>query len=213
MWWVGPSFLHKSIAELLKLKTTSTPCSSGEEGNESFEIGTISTKSPVPSEDDDLVSERQATTLTKAKRILAYVLRFVRVATLQVHTRCPGRIKISTPFKETMDLSTTILTAKELKCAEKVLLRHYQQTRIKPALLQKLCKLNVQSDSEGIMRCYGRLGKSEMGNEAKYPILVLRKTLLSQLIIQETHLCGHPGINHTMSIIRQKFWIPQLRAK
>ncbi|KAK5969094.1 hypothetical protein GCK32_017431 [Trichostrongylus colubriformis] len=120
MWWVGPSFLHKSTAELLKLKITSTPCFSGEEENceekeENFEIDTISTKSPVPSEDDDLVSERQATTLTKAKRILAYVLRFVRVITLQVQTKCPSRIKISTPLKETMDLSTTILTAKELK--------------------------------------------------------------------------------------------------
>ncbi|XGW10386.1 hypothetical protein V3C99_012128 [Haemonchus contortus] len=63
------------------------------------------------------------------------------------------------------------------------------------------------------MRCFGRLGKSEMEEEAKYPILILQKTLLAELIIQEAHLSGHPGVNHTMSITRQKFWIPQLRSQ
>ncbi|KIH46741.1 integrase core domain protein [Ancylostoma duodenale] len=40
-----------------------------------------------------------------------------------------------------------------------------------------------------------------------------QKTTLAQIIIQDYHQKGHPGINHPVALVRQQFWIPQLRAQ
>uniref|UniRef100_A0A183GVC0 Integrase_H2C2 domain-containing protein n=1 Tax=Heligmosomoides polygyrus TaxID=6339 RepID=A0A183GVC0_HELPZ len=63
------------------------------------------------------------------------------------------------------------------------------------------------------LRCYGRLGRAQLPLQAKHPALVLQKTPLAEMIINEAHEKGHPGINHTVALVRQEFWIPQLRAQ
>ncbi|KAK5971968.1 hypothetical protein GCK32_019541, partial [Trichostrongylus colubriformis] len=57
--------------------------------------------------------------LTKAKRILAYVLRFVRVIALRLHAKNPNNLEISISLKERLNLASTTLAGREVKYAEK----------------------------------------------------------------------------------------------
>ncbi|KAK5976809.1 hypothetical protein GCK32_019113, partial [Trichostrongylus colubriformis] len=123
-WWNEPTFLHKPTSELLTLNKTSVPCflelECCEERNEPFEIGAAATSHLLPEQQaGELISSRQATTLTKAKRILAYVLRFVRVIALRLHAKNPNNLEISISLKERLNLASTTLAGREVKYAEK----------------------------------------------------------------------------------------------
>ncbi|XGW01149.1 hypothetical protein V3C99_013817 [Haemonchus contortus] len=105
------------------------------------------------------------------------------------------------------------LTGEEIMEARKVIIRHHQQTEITSEIIKKLASLRLRKDKEDILRCYGRLGTSALKSLAKYLILILQKPFLARLIINEYHQGAHPGVNHTMSLVRQTFWIPQLRSQ
>ena len=65
-----------------------------------------------------------------------------------------------------------------------------------------------------ILICHGRFLNAEMSEEAKYPKLLPRHEYYTRLIIQEVHEgLIHAGISHTLSSLRQEYWIPQGRAE
>ena len=65
-----------------------------------------------------------------------------------------------------------------------------------------------------ILTCHGRFLNAEMSEEAKYPKLLPRHEYYTRLIIQEVHeRLIHAGISHTLSSLRQEYWIPQGRAE
>ena len=54
----------------------------------------------------------------------------------------------------------------------------------------------------------GRLANAPVAFCARHPLLLPAKTHLTKLIILQTHhACGHGGIDHTFSTLRQRFWI------
>jgi len=64
------------------------------------------------------------------------------------------------------------------------------------------------------MRCYGRFLNAEMSDGAKYPTLLPRcePPHYVNLVIQEVHeRLIHAGMSHTLSSLRQEYWIPQGR--
>ena len=55
---------------------------------------------------------------------------------------------------------------------------------------------------------------ADMTEEAKYPKLLPRREHFTHLVIQEVHnRLVHSGASHTLSQIRQEFWIPQGRLE
>lgn len=75
--------------------------------------------------------------------------------------------------------------------------------------------LNLFLDENSIIRCRGRLEKSDLSYDVKNPILIPRNSPLSDLLIKEAHLgCKHLGVASTLSAIRMSgLWIPKGRAK
>ncbi|KIH53810.1 hypothetical protein ANCDUO_16050 [Ancylostoma duodenale] len=72
--------------------------------------------------------------------------------------------------------------------------------------------LNIHKDSQGIMRCYGRIKTKNMAPETQEPILLPPHHPLTPLFVMETHVrCGHQGVNGTLANIRLHFWIPKGR--
>ena len=72
--------------------------------------------------------------------------------------------------------------------------------------------LGLYLDPKGILRCRGRLHHSELQYAAKHPILLPKKSQLSELLIMEAHaVVLHGGVSDTLTHIRQRFWIPQGR--
>ena len=66
---------------------------------------------------------------------------------------------------------------------------------------------------DGIIRVGGRLRNSEIETDAKHPVLLPKDHHLSHLIIPHCHrVSDHSGMERTLSLIRQKYWITHARA-
>ncbi|XP_018376357.1 PREDICTED: uncharacterized protein LOC108769714 [Trachymyrmex cornetzi] len=63
-------------------------------------------------------------------------------------------------------------------------------------------------DENGIIRVGGRLSRSRLAYAQKHPILIPSRHFLTDLIIRETHeRYYHTGIQTTLYMIRQRFWL------
>ena len=60
----------------------------------------------------------------------------------------------------------------------------------------------------GVLRVGGRLQAAPISSEAKHPAILPKQHHIVNLIILHYHdISGHSGTEHTLSLIRQKFWI------
>ncbi|CAB3981533.1 Hypothetical predicted protein [Paramuricea clavata] len=114
--------------------------------------------------------------------------------------------------------ASDLLTADELKTAEKLWIKSIQassykdeeqylsQVNKKEPLLVK--QLGLFQDQENIIRCHGRIGKSSLSLSEKQPILLPPKHHFTDLIILDHHeTVHHNGIKETLNSIREKYWI------
>ena len=66
--------------------------------------------------------------------------------------------------------------------------------------------VRLKKDDEGILRCVGRV-------RGYYPVFLPRENELATPIVQQVHeQMMHGGVSTTLCRMRQKFWIPKLRA-
>ncbi|XP_057377031.1 uncharacterized protein LOC130698388 [Daphnia carinata] len=114
------------------------------------------------------------------------------------------------------------ITAFELKCAETLWIRSIQdhhfpvekeylqeQKGKRPALVSQL---DLIMDKNKIIRCQGRLGNAKLNLDTISPILLPKKCRITKLIIEAYHInMLHGGTNHTVSAIRQRYWIPSIK--
>lgn len=77
-----------------------------------------------------------------------------------------------------------------------------------------LYKCSPYLDDNSVMRIHGRIDLAEVNKDAKRPIILPRKHIGTQLIIQHYHELYH-HVQHETCIneIRQKFYIPRLRSE
>uniref|UniRef100_A0A183FZG4 DUF5641 domain-containing protein n=1 Tax=Heligmosomoides polygyrus TaxID=6339 RepID=A0A183FZG4_HELPZ len=57
------------------------------------------------------------------------------------------------------------------------------------------------------------LNRSDLDDEAKAPAILAPNTDLARLIIQEAHGTYHRGVEHTISTVRQNYWISKIRQQ
>ena len=66
---------------------------------------------------------------------------------------------------------------------------------------------------DGVIRVGGRLQNSPINQESKHPVILPKDHHISTLIIRHHHLvCGHCGPEHTLSLLREKYWITKARV-
>ena len=69
-------------------------------------------------------------------------------------------------------------------------------------------ELNVIVGNENLLRCEGRLQYAPLPYHSKTPILLNDKHKLGLLIVKNIHECyKHIGLKHTLTELRQRFWI------
>ena len=79
----------------------------------------------------------------------------------------------------------------------------------KAVLVKQLC---LFLDSDGYIRCGGRIHNAPVAELAKFPYLLPGKHHLTRLIIQDTHeRLLHAGISATVTQVLQKYWIVSIR--
>lgn len=106
----------------------------------------------------------------------------------------------------------------DIKEAEKRVLRIVQATCFsatyrslnskETSKLGKTCKLNPFIDDDGLIRVRGRIQKSNLTFDQKHPILIPSRHQLTDKIIRDIHeRHDHTGIQTTLYLLRQRFWL------
>ena len=117
---------------------------------------------------------------------------------------------------------TDALTATELEEAERKWLKSCQEdaypselVSLKSGAASRLTlvrQLRLFVDSDGLIRCGGRIHNAKVSESVRFPYLLPRQHPLTRLIVKDAHENQlHAGLGGTVTHIRQKYWIPTIR--
>ena len=215
LWWHGPEWLKEdadqwptwNIDEVSK-ETIAKMLESDEKGPKilyetSMPANTTNNDNNQSIEPPFGISLEKYSLIKNVLRVTAYTNRFI------LKTR-----KKSTAEGE--------LNAEEIEAAKILWIKYLQRKRFLTESNGNLTlnkqtatnPLNPKLDPDGIIRCYGRLTNADLPQETITPILLPRKERFVQLMIEDMHRkLFHAGVNHTLSQMRTKYWIPQARAE
>ena len=71
-----------------------------------------------------------------------------------------------------------------------------------------ISNLGLYIDDDGLLKCKGRLNNAPIRETEKRPILLPSKYYSTKLVIGQVHRQAmHSGINHTLSMLRERFWV------
>ncbi|XP_071088902.1 uncharacterized protein [Haliotis cracherodii] len=118
-----------------------------------------------------------------------------------------------------------VLTVKDLENAEKAIVCYVQQQDFSSELerLNSNKELDLNKGSpiskldpfveDGVLRVGGRLSRANMPESSKHPLILPKKSHVSELIIRHVHReCGHSGRNFVLSKLFEKYWIIKANA-
>ena len=140
-------------------------------------------------------------------RTVAWIRRFVR------NSRVKEEERIDSP-----------LTGLEMQNAEKWLIFHVQEASFAEEITSSkrhgtvkdsnLANLNpFMCPTSGFLRVGGRIHKSLLPEEEKHPIILPSNNPVVKLLIDDVHRRElHAGVEHTLSVLRQKFWLIKGRS-
>uniref|UniRef100_A0A7I4YB05 Integrase catalytic domain-containing protein n=1 Tax=Haemonchus contortus TaxID=6289 RepID=A0A7I4YB05_HAECO len=106
--------------------------------------------------------------------------------------------------------SDEFTTASERQQALLLLIRNHQRLHVKGKTSPSKERLVPVSDSDGMLRCKGRLLNSDLSESSIQPILLGPQTPLATLVIQDAHKRFHLETAHTKAEAQSRYWIPQL---
>ncbi|VDL78098.1 unnamed protein product [Nippostrongylus brasiliensis] len=216
VWWRGPQFIHNDITKTQEYQNMFPITMHNDEEDEEtachVAVTSLSTQKEKELDSRTTFDLSRFSSLFKAQRVVSFVFRFLQ-RTLQNLT--PDRriaILSNIPALQTT-LKSCELSGPELLEAKMAIIRDHQRTIVDDHHIKSQKDLNIQYDENGVLRCYGRLKHASIPTSAKTPIFVAAKTALARLLILEAHNQYHQGVAHTMSTIREKYWIPKLRQQ
>ena len=141
---------------------------------------------------------------TKLLRAVAYLKKFL---TWLGNKTCSKEISVN-------DLSSAessiIRYAQQVHYSQEI---HRLRTGNKLPVSHPLRKLEVHLDENDLLRVGGRLACAPVPESSKYQILLPPKSHVALLIVRHIHSVQalHSGSEYVLSLLRQKYWIPQGR--
>ena len=96
----------------------------------------------------------------------------------------------------------------ELLQAEEIIVRQDQEQE------KVSCQpgVSLYQDDKGLVRVKGRLSHAP-AEICREPIVLSPSSEVTRLIVTNLHeRCMHAGLNHTLNLVREKFWLPRARA-
>jgi len=166
---------------------------------------------------------------TRLRKIVAWILRYKSTLRRRIQLRKANE-KIS--YQRNTEKGTP-LSVSELKEAEEEIIKHVQNQGFKEEMQVlrrttketqeskrkcevKKCSSIYKLDSileNGLIRVGGRLHNAPIKNDAKHPAILPKKHHVTDLIITYYHRAsGHSGVEYTLSLIRQNYWIIGARS-
>ncbi|XP_048580427.1 uncharacterized protein LOC116614572 [Nematostella vectensis] len=194
LWSKGPQWLARPESEWpVTEEIVETTESCAEECKRVTVALTNVTKQSVAS----VVDIERYSSLTRLLRVTAWVGRFVNNLRLGLKGET---------------IVTGALTIDELTSAELLWVKAAQSELRSAKHYKDLVKdLGVQ-ECDGVLRCAGRLGNSQLENDTKNPILLPRGHKFTRLVMDSCHarVC-HSGVRATLAELRARFWVPKGR--
>ncbi|XP_064632760.1 uncharacterized protein LOC135491050 [Lineus longissimus] len=153
----------------------------------------------------EIIDPNRHSSMGKLLRVTAFVLRFTHNIRTDRNKRTTG-----------------VLTAQEISKAELSWIKDIQSLtyeseiialRKKEKSLGQLSRqLRLFIDADEILRVGGRLHNAPLDYRSKFPILLPPKTRFTELLVMDAHsMVKHSGQQATMTQLRHRFWITQLR--
>ncbi|EPB66843.1 integrase core domain protein [Ancylostoma ceylanicum] len=213
-WWNGPEMIKNPAQTRQDDNLFSLPLQGSEGDEESANaiiVASLMTKREMEQDDTTLFKLSRFHSLYKAERVVCYVLKFVSRALRNFSDPRKEAIFRNLPFLRIVDAAHEI-TGAELRVARRCIIRDHQ-TIVDDHRIKSQKDLNIRQDEFGVLRCYGRLQHADISTPSKTPIYIAPKTALAKLIILEAHGEYHRGLTHTMSAVREQYWIPKLRQQ
>ena len=73
-------------------------------------------------------------------------------------------------------------------------------------------QLRLFLDKDKLLRCGGRIHNVPLSELAEFPYLLPSKHRFTDLVILQAHTqLHHSGVNATLTLLRQRYWIPSGR--
>ena len=70
-----------------------------------------------------------------------------------------------------------------------------------------ICKLDPQLNDQ-LLHIGGRLRKAPIQEESKHQIIIPKESPVAKLVARHYHeIAGHSGLEHVLSLIRERCWI------
>jgi len=155
----------------------------------------------------------------RIKKCIAWILRYRANLLRSVARRKANEVKTINNDKPKP------ITLQELQLAEREVLRYVQRQAFSNeiARLESTGQQQIKKTSpiykldpkyiNGMLCVGGRLKHAPIDVDAKYPILLPKNHHVSVLIARYYHdQSGHSGIEHTLSLLRQVYWLVNARA-
>lgn len=190
LWWNGPKFLTQDESDWPQLKTPDLSPDQPELKKTAVVMSVVGFVggTPVDGTRQELVDPARFSSWTRYRRVVAWVYRFIWNGREQEKKHGP-------------------LTVEELLQAERAIIRRdqMQEKTSHPGL-------SLYEDEHGLVRVKGRL-KNAPAEVCKEPILLNPRSEITRLIVTDLHgQCMHAGLNHTLNLLRERFWMPKFRA-
>ena len=220
-WINGPDFLWKSN-DSWRIQAHAVPTISDNDPEMKPNIQAFSTVNSSQILVDDIL--RRFSSWYSLKKFVAWMLRYRH--NLRKVTR--GDKKIYDVSKGSKVLP---LTVDEMQLAEKEILKYVQRQSYQDELA-RLTDVSTQKDrlnkplkktssvykldpvvKDKVLCVGGRLANAPISKESKHPSIIPKDTPISKLIARYYHhLAGHSGLEHVLSLIRERFWIIGARS-
>ena len=227
-WIHGPEFLIQPTDEWPQRPADMIALIPDDDPEVKAEIATYSTRTSTR----DPIAEitEKFSSWSHLKKVVAWILRYKT----NLYNLVKNERREEPPKSKSRSKSSTIspISVTELKNAESAILQYIQNKSFKQEYDQ-LKRSDQQSSTrnhsdlsksssiykldpvlvQGLLRVGGRLNRAPLNADVKHPIILPKGHHVAQLIIQYYHhVSGHSGVEYTLSLIRQKYWIISARS-
>ncbi|GBN44277.1 hypothetical protein AVEN_211376-1 [Araneus ventricosus] len=209
IWWQGPSWLIENKNNWPEFSKPNDH-SNVTKNKENLELKkSVVIKSTTVSEnqiEEDLI--KRYSSFSKLIRVTAWCLRFLHNCKLTSKNRKKDHLSV---FE--LQIATKLLV-KSIQMKEFQFEIKYLKKKQYLPKNNKLLSLNVFLDKEDLLRVGGRLNLSELPDSQKHPLLLPKTHHFTDLVIEYFHKKSlHSGVQTTLSLIRQLYWIPSGQAR
>ena len=194
LWWEGPPWLKggkENWPKGLTLEDTE------EVQKERKKVNVMITITKEKNGVSQIIDIDTFSTLKRLVNVTAWIRRFIE------------NVKAK---REKRELNLEGLSAEELSYAERLWIKSAQETLKGDSSFEKTRMQLGIIEMEGIMVCRGRLERSDLELESKYPIYLPKEHKFVELLVLDCHSrVFHCGLKSTLAEFRARFWISKGR--